>query len=228
MSYNSHLADAFREGPIRATSSESSLRSAQTGKKTAEGAVMDSSELFSQFSINRLDGEPVPDDLWILLPHRDELAARSGFRLVLDEDWHPWTDTAGLSEAIRSDPAIAADIRARAEVCRLCAFIAEDGAGQYIGYWRGPSSRKIPGCPIVVHDSAGQFHLCAALSFAEAVLERNYPQPGFHDLRDWLQSLGISVAWESPSQLTLPHEKLPPKELHRQLFEQYHRSLLSR
>jgi hypothetical protein len=189
---------------------------------------MDSSELFSQFSINRLDGEPVPDDLRILLPHRDELANRGQVRLVLDEDWHPWMDTTGLSEAIQSDPAAAADIRARAEVCRLCAFIAEAGAGQYLGYWRGPSHRKIPGCSIVLHDAAGNFHLCASQSFAEAVLEYNYPQPGFGDLRDWLQSLGISITWDSPNQLTLPHEKLPPKELHRQLLEQYRRSLLSR
>ncbi len=53
---------------------------------------MDSSEVFSQFSDNRLDGEAVPDDLRILLPHRDELAARSGFRLVLEEVWAPWLD----------------------------------------------------------------------------------------------------------------------------------------
>lgn len=187
---------------------------------------MDSSELYSRFSINRLNGEPVPDDLQIVLPHRDELAARSGVRLVLDEDWHPWMDTTGLSEAIRSDPAAAADIRARGEVARLCAFVAEDDAGRYIGYWRGPSRRKISGCPIVVHDAAGQFHLRAGPSFAEAVVESNYPRPGFDELREWLQSLGISIAWESPSQLTLPHERVPPRELYRQLFEQYHRSLL--
>ena len=67
-----------------------SLSGGATGEKTAGGAIMDSSEVFSQFSINRLDGEAVPDDLRILLPHRDELAGRSGFRLVLDEDWAPW------------------------------------------------------------------------------------------------------------------------------------------
>jgi hypothetical protein len=188
---------------------------------------MDSNELYSQFSINRLDGEPVPDDVRILLPDRDELEARGRIRLVLDEDWHPWMDTTGLGEAILSDPAGAASIRARAEVTRLCAFVAEDGAGQYLGYWRGPSHRKIPGCPIVLLDHAANFHLCAAQSFAEAVLEYNYARRGFHDLRDWLQSLGITITWESPSQLTLPHEKVPPKELYRQLFEQYQRSLLS-
>src|SRR5579885_497917 len=90
------------------------------------GAIMDSSEWLSQFSIDRLDGDPVPDDLQILLPERDELARRSGIRLVPDEDWAPWLDTSGLAEAVRSDPDAAADLRARAEVCRLCAFVAVD------------------------------------------------------------------------------------------------------
>jgi hypothetical protein len=227
MVYNRRAADAFPDRPIRSTASGSSFPSAQIGQETAEGAVMDPSELYSQFSINRLDGDPVPDDLRILLPLRDELAARSGIRLELAEDWTPWLDISGLGEAVRSDPAVAADLRARADVVRLCAFIAEHGTGQYLGYWRGPSHRKVAACPIVVLDQAGQFHLCAAQSFAEAVLERNYAHPGFHDLRDWIQGLGIPITWENPSQLTLPHEKLPPKELYRQKFEQYHRSLLS-
>jgi hypothetical protein len=227
MSYNRDSAGASHDGRMPSTSSGSSFRSARTGESLAEGAIMDSNELFSQFSINRLDGEPVPEDLEILLPHRDELAARSGVRLVLDEDWHPWTDPTGLTEAIRSDPAAAAGIRASAEVSRLCAFIAEDGARRYLGFWRGPSHRKIPGCPIVIFDDAGEFHLFASQSFAEAVLEYNYAQPRFDDLRAWLQSLGIPITWDSPSQLTLPHEKCPPRELHRQLLEQYRRSLLS-
>ena len=79
----------------------------------------------------------------------------------------------------------------------------------------------------MVLDDTGQFHLCISSTFAEAVLERAYGREGFQDLRDWFQSLGIPIGWESPSQLTFPHEKLPPKELHRQLFERYRNSLLS-
>jgi hypothetical protein len=192
-----------------------------------EDAIMDPSELFSQCSINRLDGEPVPDDLQILLAHQDELAARSGVHLVLDEDWSPWLDTSGLAEAVRTDPDAAADLRARAEVCRLCAFVAVDRAGHYLGYWRNPSRRKVVHSPIVVLDRPSQFHLCVAQTFAEAVLERAYGREGFQDLRDWFQTLGITVGWESPSQLTFPHEKLPPKEMYRQLFERYRGSLHS-
>lgn len=134
----------------------------------------------------------------------------------------------GLGEAVRSDPGAAAELRARAEVCRHCAFVAGDRAGLYLGYWRGPSYRKIAGSPIVVLDEAGQFHLCASPSFAEAVLERAYAGPGFRELRDWFQSLGIVVSWDRPDQLTLPHEKLEPKDLHRQLFDHYLRSLRPR
>jgi hypothetical protein len=224
--YNHDPADAPRDG-IRAISSGPSSRAGRTGSEPVEDAVMDTSELLSQFSINRLDGESVPDDVRILLPHRDELAGRSGVHLVSDEDWSPWLDTSGLAEAVRSDPDAAADLRARAEVCRLCAFVAVDRAGQYLGYWRGPSRRKIAQSPILVLGHPSQFHLCIAQTFAEAVLERAYGREGFQDLRDWFQSLGIAVGWESPSQLTLPYEKLPPKEMYRQLFDRYRGSLLS-
>ena len=188
---------------------------------------MDSSELFSRFSINRLDGEPVPDDLCILLPHRDELAERSGIRLVLDDDWAPWLDASGLQEAVRSDPDAAANIRALSEVSRLIAFVAADPANQFLGYWRGPAQRKVAESPLVVLDHSGQFHLCVSSTFAEAVLERAYGREGYAELRRWLQSLGITIGWETPNQLTFPHEKLLPKELHRQLFERYRSSLRS-
>ncbi len=187
---------------------------------------MDSSEVFSQFSNNRLDGEAVPDDLLILLPHRDELAARGGFRLVLDEVWAPWRDPGAPPEVVHADPAAVANLRATAEVCRLIAFVAEHDDGLYLGYWRGPSHRKAGLSPLVVLDRTGQFHLCVSSTFAESVLERAYGGERFPALRDWFQSLGIPIGWESPSQLTFPHEKTPPKEMHRQLFERYRRSLL--
>jgi hypothetical protein len=188
---------------------------------------MDSSEVFSQFSINRLDGESVPDDLRILLPHRDELAARSGVRLVLDEEWTPWRTPGAPGESVHSDPEAVANHRATAEVCRLIAFVAVEGTDQHLGYWRGPANRKVDLSPLVLLDRTGQFHLCVSSTFAEAVLERAYGGADFKDLRDWMQSLGISIGWESPSQLTFPHEKLPPKEMHRQLFDLYRRSLLA-
>jgi hypothetical protein len=186
---------------------------------------MDPNEVLSLFSMNRLDGEPVPDDLRILLPHRDELTARTGVELELDERWNPLGDGGGAAAV--GDVDAVADHRARAEVCRLCAFVARDGEGRSLGYWRGPTNREVAASPVVVLDEKGHFHLCIAQTFAEAVLERAYGRPEFQELKEWLDSLGIAVAWDSPTQLTLPHEKLPPKDLHRQLAERYRRALLS-
>src|SRR5579883_223720 len=105
-------------------------RAARTAHGPTEDAMMDPSELFSPLSIDRLDGEPVPDDVRILPPRREELAERRGVRLVLDADRAPRLDPGGLADAVRSDPDAAADLRARAEVGRLCTLIAVDRAGQ--------------------------------------------------------------------------------------------------
>ncbi len=188
---------------------------------------MNSTEILSQFSSNRLDGEPVPDDLKILLPYRDELAAKTGIRLEWAEGWAPWLDTSDLSQGDHRDPDIIAKYRALHEVCRFIAFVAEQ-KGRYFGYWRSPTRRTVASSPLVVFDGEGQFHLCIGASFAEAVLEKSYGHSGFGELRSWLQSLGITIGWENPSQLTFPHEKLPPKEMYRELFERYRKALTPR
>jgi hypothetical protein len=185
---------------------------------------MSSTEILSQFSSNRLDGEPVPDDLKILLPHRDELAERTGIRLEWAEGWAPWLSKGGLTQTDRQNPENIANLRAILEVCRFIACVAEQN-GRYFGYWRSPTGRTVANSPLVVFDGEGQFHLCIASTFAEAVLEKSYGHEGFEELRSWLQSVGILIGWENPSQLTFPHEKLPPKELYKELFHRYRLAL---
>jgi hypothetical protein len=203
-----------------------SLSNGVGDEETAEAASMNSTEILAQFSRNRLDGEPVPDDLKILLPHRDELTERTGIRLEWAEGWAPWLDTTYLTDGDRSNPDIMANVRAIHEVCGFVAFVAADEDEQYFGYWRGPGRRQVAKSPLVVFDNEGQFHLCIASTFAEAVLERAYGREGFKELRAWFESVGISIGWDSPSQLTYPHEKLPPKELHRRFYESYRRQSL--
>jgi hypothetical protein len=188
---------------------------------------MTSTEILSEFSRNRLDGEPVPDDLKILLHHRDELAERTGIRLDWAEEWAPRLVTSSLSQADRQDPDIIANLRAIHEVCRFITFVAEQN-GRYFGYWRGPTHRSVASSPLVVFDNDGLFHLCIASSFAETILEKSYGHEGFHEFRSWLQSIGISIGWENPSQLTFPHEKLAPKEMYKELFERYRKALSPR
>jgi hypothetical protein len=183
--------------------------------------MMIATEVFAQFSQNRLNGEPVLPDLKILLPHRDELAERTGIRLEWVEDWAPWRNPSPLSEAQRGDPDLVANLQAIEEVCRFIAFVAAAENGQFFGYWRGPKQRRVANSSLVVFDQEGAFHLCASSCFAEAVLEREYGGKRFSKLRAWFRALGIPIGWENPSQLTCPFEKSPPKELHKALYERY-------
>src|SRR5262249_1442608 len=178
-----------------------------------EGAVMSSDEIRSQFSRNRLNGEPVPHDVQIFLPLRDELAQRTGMRVEWAEDWATWLTPIDLNEDERRDPTIAATLRATEDVCRLIAFVASLEDDSYIGYWRGPTHRPVAESPLVLFDAKGQFHILAASSFAEAILAREYGRDRFARLRAWLRALGIPIGWESPSILTYPHEKPTPNEL---------------
>jgi hypothetical protein len=198
-----------------------SSRAAPARWEVTEGLDMIASELLAQFSRNRLGGEPVPNDVRILLSLRDELAGRTGIRLEWDEDWAPWLDMRPPSDPDRRDVDLGARLRATREVCRLIAFIAAGEGGPYFGYWRGPALRPVASSPVVVLEKDGRFHLCAASSFAEAILEREYGGEQFNKIRAWLRSLGIPIRWESPAHLTYPHERLPPKELHRILCERY-------
>ncbi len=188
---------------------------------------MNAIEIFAEFSRNRLDGEPVPDDLKILLPLRDDLAKRTGVRLEWAEKWAPWLDTNEPGDAERRDPDDIAKLLATREVCGYIAFVAVDEDGRYFGYWRGPTRRKVEHSPLVIFDQAGHFHLCIASTFAEAVLEKEYGHERFDKLRAWYRALGIPIGWESPSQMTFPHEKITPKDLYKVLFER-HRSTSSR
>jgi hypothetical protein len=191
-----------------------------------EGAVMSTDQVLSQFSRNRLGGEPVPHDLQIFLPLRDELAQRTGIRLEWAEDWAPWLAPVDLTEAERRDPDVAATLRATEDVCRLIAFVASIEDGSFLGYWRGPGHRPAAESPLVLFDAKGQFHLLVASSFAEAILAREYGRERFAKLRAWLRALGIPIGWETPSILTAPHEKPTPKELYKQFFDRYRRETL--
>jgi hypothetical protein len=182
---------------------------------------MVANDVLEQFSQNRLDGEPVPGDLRILLPHRDELAERTGIRLEWAGDWAPWKDSDFLIDADPHGRDVALNIRAIKDVCRHIAFFGADQAGQLFGYWRGPSHRNVDESPLVLLDAKGQFHLSVASNFAEAILARAYGREHFTKLRAWLRALGISIDWQSPDQLTIPHEVSSPKELHKELFERY-------
>jgi hypothetical protein len=173
------------------------------------------------FSAHRLGGEPVPEDVKLLVTHADELARRTGIELSGEKDWAPWSDTSYLSEADRANPDIMANVRAIGEVCDSIAFIAAHEDDEYIGYWRGPGRRRIADSPLVCLDNEGQFTFCGGSTFAEAVLSRTSGDQPFAELRDWLRSLGISVRAEAPDDLDYPEGEPSPDELQKDLYYRY-------
>lgn len=175
------------------------------------------------FSTHRLGGEPVPEDVAILLEHADELAEQTGIELNWQKDWAPWSDTSYLSAADRANPDIMANVRATAEVCALITFVAADEDGEYFGYWRGPGRRKVAESPVVRLDNEGQFDLCGGSNFAAAVLSQTYGEEQFAELRDWFQSLGIEVRAETQDEIVYPEGEPSPDGLHKELYYRYRR-----
>jgi len=171
---------------------------------------MGSSRNLDAFATHRLGGEPVPEDVKILLAHADELVERTGIELNWKKDWAPWSDTSYLSAADRANRDIMANVRAIAEVCGLIAFAAAHEDGEYFGYWRSPSRRRIADSPLVQLDNEGQFSFCGGSTFAEAVLGQTYGDEQFTELRDWLRSLGIAIQAETPDDLAYPEGEPSP------------------
>ncbi|MCI0464348.1 MAG: hypothetical protein L0Z62_46025 [Gemmataceae bacterium] len=182
---------------------------------------MGRSRKLEAFSTHRLGGEPVPEDVKILLAHADELAERTGIELNWKKGWAPWLDTSYLTEAERANPDIAANVRAIAGVCGLIAFVAAHEDGEYFGYWRGPGKRAVADSPIVRLDNEGQFNFCGGSSFAEALLSEAVDDDQFDEWRSWLESLGITVRPASLAALKYPKEKTSPDKLHKELYRRY-------
>ncbi|WP_140426120.1 hypothetical protein [Acidovorax sp. Root275] len=177
--------------------------------------------IHTQFSLLRLQGEPLPQDLAVLLLHQEELQRRTGVRMSAEPQWTPWLDTSYLTEAERADPEIAANIRAIAEVCRHVAFVVADDEGNYFGYWRGPSLKPIAESVVVQLDSEGQFSVCGTANIAGAILTQCCYGGTFDETRQWFLRLGLTALPTYPYDLGNPQVTPTPTALHQQLFEAY-------
>lgn len=182
---------------------------------------MSESRNLAQFSANRLGGEPVPDDVRVLLAHRSELFKRTGIELNWKKAWAPWLDTSYLSDTDLANPDITANVRAIQEVCGLIAFIAVHEDDEYFGYWRGPANRSVAETPLVYLDNEGQFRLCGGSTFAEAVLSRVYSKEEFAKLRNWLRKIGVATLPETSAGLVYPKDEITPAGLHNELYYRY-------
>ena len=175
-------------------------------------------ELEARCSRTRLGGDPLPEDLRILFEHRDALWKSTGIELNGDPDWAPWRDTGYLTEADWADPEIAANVKAIHSVCDAIAFFAAHEDGEYFGYWRGPEGPAIADSPLATLDHEGQFRFCGGGNFGVALLFRKLGEERFCELRDWLQSIGITDPVRSVDDFADPSGVSSPGALHRELY----------
>ena len=176
------------------------------------------------FSTQRLGGEPVPDDLKILLEHAEELKQHCPYWLNLKKDWTPNLFNSDGAEANRSNPGRNAQIRAWEDAYRQFAFVAEGDRGALMGYWRGPNARNIANSPLIIVDHEGSNWFCLGTTLAEAMLGESCTDQQFIQMRDWLQSIGITVQAESQDDLKEPRDEILPVTLFHKLHEQYRKA----
>jgi hypothetical protein len=94
------------------------------------------------------------------MPTLEPIIDRLELQLVDDPTWNEPSDTSYLSESDRQNPDIAANVEAMAETNKLIAWFGRDAEG-YVGMWRGPGERPIPGAPVVRLDKEGEYSIVA-------------------------------------------------------------------
>ncbi|MEU2250142.1 hypothetical protein [Streptomyces sp. NPDC019224] len=98
-------------------------------------------ERLAEFSRERLDGRPVPDDLRVLLvaqwEGRDDFARLLGLEFFEPGELHPFLDTGYLSEEELADPEMQAVNAGAARMAAYVKLVAKGGKG-WVGYWLHP------------------------------------------------------------------------------------------
>lgn len=129
-------------------------------------------ERLAEFSRERLDGRPIPDDLRVLLVAQWE--GRTEFTRLLDLDFfeagevHPLLDTSYLSEKELADPEMQAVNAAAAEMAEYVKLVAKGGKG-WIGYWLHPDEPADRAWHLVELDTEFSFWGLSGLTLTEGV-----------------------------------------------------------
>ena len=98
-------------------------------------------ERLAEFSGERLDGRPVPDDLRVLLvaqwEGRTDFTHLLGLEFFGPGELHPFLDTGYLSEKELADPEMQAINAGVARMAEYVKLVARGGKG-WVGYWVHP------------------------------------------------------------------------------------------
>jgi hypothetical protein len=186
-------------------------------------------ERLAEFSRERLDGRPVPDDLRTMLVAQWE--NRTDFRHLLDlrffdpGELNPLLDTSYLSEAERADPEMQAINAGAAEMATYVKLVAEGGKG-WIGYWLHPDESTDGPWPVIELDTEFTYWSMAGSTLAEACAAdrvRYQDEPdertAFSQLSARLTELGLPLGGQDFDALHDPEWTVDPEELTEELID---------
>ncbi|MFB6821023.1 hypothetical protein ACFCXA_05470 [Streptomyces virginiae] len=186
-------------------------------------------ERLAEFSRERLDGRPIPDDLRVLLVAQWE--GRTDFTRLLDLDFfeagevHPLLDTSYLSETQLADPEMQAVNAAAAEMATYVKLVAKGGKG-WIGYWLHPDEPADRAWHLAELDTEFTFWSMVGLALTEGVAaERASYQDepderiAFTQLAAELAELGTTLSTQDYDALDDTEYTVSPEELMEELIE---------
>lgn len=186
-------------------------------------------ERLAEFSRERLDGRPIPDDLRVLLVAQWE--SRTDFTRLLDLDFfeagevHPLLDTSYLSEKELADPEMQAVNAAAAEMAKYVKLVAKGGKG-WIGYWLHPDEPADRAWHLTELDTEFTFWSLVGLTLTEGTAaERASYQDGpderiaFTQLAAELAEIGLPLSTQDYDALDDTEYRVDPEELMEELIE---------
>ncbi|MFC9621429.1 hypothetical protein ACFTXM_16020 [Streptomyces sp. NPDC056930] len=186
-------------------------------------------ERLAEFSRERLDGRPIPDDLRVLLVAQWE--GRTEFTRLLDLEFfeagevHPLLDTSYLSEKELADPEMQAVNAAAAEMAKYVKLVAKGGKG-WLGYWLHPDEPADRAWHPIELDTEFTFWGLAGLALTEGVAAerahyRDEPDEriAFTQLAAELAGLGLPLSTQDYDTLDDTGYTVDPEELMEELTE---------
>ena len=192
----------------------------------------------TQFATQHLGGRAMPDDLRRLLnlQWRDAASGRSDN--LLKDAGVTFFDGGRMPRLIaavctgRDDLEGAARLayaQAMGDMVRYSGFVAEDAAGDAIGYWFSPDRIPIETAPLFRFDSDGNFSILPGNGVAEAILviasrDNNLT---FSKLRDYLNEQGLNITARTIQDVQRRECSLLPQATYQQLIQAYSADLLA-
>lgn len=186
-------------------------------------------ERLAEFSRERLDGRPIPDDLRVLLVAQWE--GRTGFTHLLGLDFfetgevHPLLDTSYLSEKELADPEMQAVNAGTAEMAKYVKLVAKGGKG-WIGYWLHPDEPTDRAWHLIELDTEFSFWSLVGLTLTEgtAAEQASYQDEpderiAFTQLAAELAELGLPLSTQDYDALDDTEYTVDPEGLMEELIE---------